>query len=624
MSTYPSSFYNVVDFGSKSWTANNSGSTAASDNTACIQGAVTYAQSHGGGIIILPDVGTDGTFGIFYVSGIVTIDASVSSASILIMGTGTTILKKIDGLDMFDINGSTSESDNLGVGFQDFAVIYDPSITNATGTAFNFNIATNGRLFRIYIENAPTAVTFENTGQCSMLQCTVAYTSAYSNTSTSLSSLQITGAQTWIDQCLFKYQGGTTVVQTAVTIGESSYTHLIDSQFSDFPAAGIVLDGALFKSGSPGTIKGPVFMGVRVSSPSYCVQTKPKVYDAAFIECHFQATDGTTPATGLFIDNAGSGINGDIDTIRFVSCNCKQYASYGLQINAGQNIQVTGGCYSGNGSASTGGGVGIAITGPATEVQIVGANCAGPTETNSFTQQYGISITGGQDIQLIGVICSGTGTSLTGNAGTGIYINGTTVSDVRITGAICNGSLFGNTAEQRYGIYVKGASGIVIDSSYFGGNTAWGIYLDAVVNGVTISNCDFYANADGGINIIPGGLTTSTKNIFVRDCNIVGASSYATAIQTTASTGYSNVQITNSAGYNDQKPHLATSVPSGTFSGSTHNYYGPVVFYYWGGTGDVTIDGVATTLTFGSFELNPVENASIASGGGGSFIMIGK
>jgi hypothetical protein len=73
---------------------------------------------------------------------------------------------------------------------------------------------------------------------------------------------------------------------------------------------------------------------------------------------------------------------------------------HGLLIASGANIRVIGGTYSNNGAV---GGAGIAITGPAADVQIIGANLR-PSYDNAPTsnvQQYALLITGNPNTVLV-------------------------------------------------------------------------------------------------------------------------------------------------------------------------------------------------------------------------------
>lgn len=107
----------------------------------------------------------------------------------------------------------------------------------------------------------------------------------------------------------------------------------------------------------------------------------------------------------------------------------------------------------------------------------------------------------------------------------------------------------------------------------------------------------------------------------------VTALPYAGSNFVTVSGTVTNLEITDCAGYNDQKALLAntTTAPSGSFSGLTYSYYGPTAFYLASTMSTtVTIDSQSTHLTAGGFTLAPGESAQIASGTIVHFLMVGK
>lgn len=624
--------YNALD---TAYAGGMSPSYGAALNQAALQAAVNAAISGGGGIVLIPSEDdlspqNHGPYHIQSTGGAGTAAVSIPSTAppILICGTGqgTKLLMESSG-DVFDITGANN------IAFQDLTIIYDQTNPNApfTGTAINYMGCENCYLFRVDFTNCQQAVVFtqNSSGTANtlayMLDCFVEYDSNYPKQT--CMGVQIAhAAETFISQCTFRASkiaaGNVESGQIGVSIGDSSYAHLLNLQIENF------YTGIQLGTGS-GTAKGSMFTNVRVATVAavagqgvpVCLSINPNVYDARFIGCHFQNPPLPPPSTGQnIVINPGISGNSSIDTVLFDSCTSKTSVDHGLQIVGGQNIQIIGGVYSGNTTA------GIAITGSAQEIQIIGVNCLGPSQGGygqgaTGAQKYGIYITSGSDIQIVGVDCSGTGNS---SDGTGIYINGTSVSEVRISNASCVGSVLGVNSQQQYGIYVNGASGVVIDSCYATGSSAYGIYL-SVVTDVTVTNCDLYGNTGGvGMYLTGGGVTQQSKNVFIRGCNITGYGAYTNAIQFAGV--LVNVQVTDCSGYNDQKPALAgpsVSPPSGTFSGLNYHYYGPVAFYYQGGSGIVTIDGNSTGLTSGGFTLSAGENASI-SNSTGNFLMVGK
>jgi parallel beta-helix repeat protein len=620
--------YNALD---TAYAGGMSPSYSAALNQAALQAAVNAAISGGGGIVLIPAEDDlipqhHGAYQIQSTGGTGTAAVVIPSTAppLLICGTGqgSTLLMENNG-DVFDITGANN------IAFQDLTIIYDQTNVSApfTGTAISYMACQNCDLFRVDFTNCQQAVSFtENTAGIAntiayMLDCFVLYDTDYPKQT--CTGVQIAhAAETFITQCTFRSKILTANVesgQVGVSIGDSSYAHLLNLQIENF------YTGIELGTGS-GTAKGSMFTNVRVATVAavagqgvpVCLSINPNVYDARFIGCHFQNPPSPPNPTGqnIVINPASSG-NSSIDSVIFDSCTSKTSVDYGLQIVGGQNIQILGGIYSGNTTA------GIAITGNAADVQIIGVNCLGPSEGET-AQLYGIYATAGSDIQIVASNCSGNGTSLNG---VGIYLNGgsvvTNIADVRITGSVCNALAAGvTTAEQQYGIYVAGASGVVIDSCYASNNTSYGLYL-GVVSNVTVSNCDLFGNSVIGL-YINGGTTIGkqAQNVFVRSCNITG---YSLANTISFNGNLTNVQVTDCAGYNDQG-HLLTSSPPSTspFSGVTYGYHGPVTFYVVGAPNAISINSNSTNLSLGTFTLGAGESASYGVGTPTHFLMIGN
>ena len=139
-----------------------------------------------------------------------------------------------------------------------------------------------------------------------------------------------------------------------------------------------------------------------------------------------------------------------------------------------------------------------------------------------------------------------------------------------------------------------------------------------------IESCDLYGNSTGGI-ILNGGVTHS-HNVYIRNCNISGYSSIASAITFIGT--LTNVAVTNCAGYNDLG-HVIASLVSAfpgvgvSFNGVYFGYYGPTALYVTG-SGNVSIDGNNTHLASGSFTLGIGESASIATSAPTNFLFVGR
>jgi parallel beta-helix repeat protein len=625
--------FNVLDYGMSS-------TASASYNTAALQAAIDAAQASSnpnGAIVLIPsfDDASPPNYGIYQIepsmSGpAITIPASssYSASPLLICGTGigTTLRMNYPGGDLFLVESSAF------VTFQDLTIEYViVDGIGGQGTAFNFSAAGSGKsegykLFRVNVLDCETAVNLGNlVAGTVILQCNISYSEIYpANPSQAVTGVSSSGAQMIIDQCVFSCaetdEMGFNTSSTAISIGGSADARVTNSQISGF-GYGILLEGQ-----SDQDVKNASFSGLVIDATVACIAVQDWTYDCDFMNCSCSPTPGASLPSyspiGILLQSSSGH---PIDTIRFTACSASGFPQYGAQVTAGQNIQINGGHYSGNGSA------GIAITAAVSEIQIEGANCIGPLyagSTDATLQQYGIYITAGTDIQLIGVHCSGNGTSTDSPNGIGINIDGA-ATDIRIAGAICNGPVLGSSSgiTQAYGISVNGATGVVIDGCSALGNAQYGIYLTAV-NDVTVSNCDlFYESAaasTGGIAL--NGSSPGSSNIFVRGCNISGFSGFSDAVNASTPGGLSKVEVTNCAGYNDLAVRLRFTSPGAgvMFNGVTYGYYGPTAFYI-NTTGIVSIDGYSTNLKSGSYVLHPGEYAEVASGSViSTFLMIGN
>jgi hypothetical protein len=605
--------------------------TAGITNALALQAAIDAAQASGnpnGAIVLIPSYSLDsmgdrqyGPYLIAFSTGTTAINIPDTGGAtpILICGTGEgTELLMLSGDDTMLFN---VESDS--VSFQDLTVHYDPS-TGGTGTAFNFSTASgsgpaNCNLFRVAIFNCQNPVCLSGTQHARLLECYIDYGSSLDLDMSA--AVRIVGGSddTVISQSILFWRPSMPAAQNyGIFIDGATNVKVSDTQVSGFGTC-------IQIQGSSGETTGVRVRNCDLFGVGSAAVINPSVSDISFMDCHFQA-DGTYNGMlpGIAIGMAG-GTNAGIDTVRLISCsltgNSGMVSSgsyYGLQIGVGQNIQILGGCYSGNCATA-----GISIVGGAAQVQIIGANCIGLEyegghDSTPLYQLYGILITNGSGIQIIGVNCSGNGQP--GFSGDGIHIDGTdgVVSDVRIIGAVCTGPVFGNTdIAQQTGIYVKNAQGVLVKDCTLSGSTAgsgYGLYLGDVTD-VTVKACDLYGNVKGL------RIDTGSTRVFVRDCNATGYSGYIDAISIASS--LSQVEVTNSAGYNDEHTVLTSTPPSGPFDGvSIDSYYGPTVFYVT--QRSVAIDGEPTDLSSGGFTLAPGETAELSGSSTPTFVMIGN
>jgi len=618
--------------------------TAGINNALALQATIDAAQASdnpNGAIVLIPSFSLDsssapqyGAYPIAFSTGTTAINIPNAGGAtpILICGTGEgaeLLMLSGDGTILFNV-----ESDS--VSFQDLTVRYDRS-TSGMGTAFSFSSASglgpaNCNLFRIAIFNCQNPVYLGGTQHSRLLECYIDYGDA-SLSFTMSAAVQIVGGceDTVISQSILFWSASTPIAPNyGVLIDGASNVKMSDTQVSGFGTC-IQIQGTSSKTTGV-RVTGCDFYGSKGHDShgpaSSCAVINPSVSDICLMSCHFEAEKhyaGTSP--GIAIGMYG-GTNSQIDTVRLISCGLTGGSgmtgsdSYGLQIGVGQNIQVLGGHYSGNGATA-----GIAIVGGATQVQIIGANCIGLEYEDKSTplyQLYGIFVTNGTRIQIVGVTCSGNGLpGDPGSPGYGIYVDGTdsTVSDVRIIGAVCTGPLGDTDIAQQTGIYVNDAQGVLVKDCNLSGSTGdsgsgsgCGIYL-VDVSDVTVKACDLNGNVTGL------GIDTGSTRVFVRDCNAAGYSGYMDAIS--IASALSKVEVTNCAGYNDEHTVLTSTPPVGTFSGVTvDGYYGPTVFYVT--QRSVTIDVEPTNLSSGGFTLAPGETAELSGASIPTFVMIGN
>ena len=83
-----------------------------------------------------------------------------------------------------------------------------------------------------------------------------------------------------------------------------------------------------------------------------------------------QSTEATYTGPGIEIALPSGGSNSQVDTVKLIGVTSQGWKGYGLQVSGGQNIQVIGGTYAGNGANHAG----IAITGTAKNVSMVGVD----------------------------------------------------------------------------------------------------------------------------------------------------------------------------------------------------------------------------------------------------------
>jgi hypothetical protein len=232
---------------------------------------------------------------------------------------------------------------------------------------------------------------------------------------------------------------GILVAPTAEAQNDTSYVHIDDCQIGTAAVAVLL---------QPVTSDGSALQDTRISNSSFS-----------------QGSGGTYSEGGIYIDTNG-GNNSLVDTVRIIGCTSSGWAGPGLQINAGQNIQVIGGRYSGNGSTSAG----IAITGSPVNISVVGSDLSA-SYLGGSSQQYAILVSGSPTMPVAFKDCFMLGYSspvgVTGSPANLQIVNCNGYNDqgVKFTPAVPTGAFY-NTTFGYYGpitFYVWGGSAVTVE-----------------------------------------------------------------------------------------------------------------------------------------------------------------
>jgi hypothetical protein len=155
MSTnYLAGIFHVGDHGT--WEAGSVSLAQQQANQTTLIDTIQAAQANGGGVVLIPSVGTDGSTGNFELAGqtgaeSIPIDTSSASNPIWIFGYGGVTLFKVDSYDLFVLaNQHAGRSTNPnGITFTDIQIQYATSTT--AGIAINGTNADNLMLRRFLL-----------------------------------------------------------------------------------------------------------------------------------------------------------------------------------------------------------------------------------------------------------------------------------------------------------------------------------------------------------------------------------------------------------------------------------------------------------------------------------------
>jgi hypothetical protein len=382
----------------------------AVNNWNALNTAVQVATTYGGGLILIPN-------GTYKINGTITISNNFTDAPIIITGTsgGTTLIQtgSVDTFVVKNLGGSSR-----GVRFQDLQIVYDTSGSLPSGVAVNVQGCENVSCEHMLFYNCPQAASFDSTSiSGGMNGCMVNYQVGSNNATMVL----FKGPEQYARDCVLQQavpgsQGAPTGC-TGITMSDSTdNAYVTNTQILNFDYGIQLLNGTIFANR-------PMLSNVACVSSTHAVWIYPdkQVFQAYFKDCIFSLTqNGNQTSAGVLIDANG----GNVSDILFENCMCYGWGGAGIKINTGRDIVINGGRFGSCalGVSSSGG---IAITGPATNVTIDGADCSG-TVSGLSQQPYGVSITG-KATNVYVHNCN-----LTGNA-TGALLVSNTVKTLEVT-----------------------------------------------------------------------------------------------------------------------------------------------------------------------------------------------
>jgi hypothetical protein len=382
--------YNTADFAV---------SAANSDNGPALSDAINAAIAAGGGLITIPPgvYKLESTIDIAYM-GVPGEDFGIIIAGV--SGTTELLMKKnYVANDVFSFYGFNS---GRGVRLKDLRITYDVPDTppDSLAAAVRAQHCQNLTCERVYFNNCPQAFTDDTSSlECGLFDCTITYNSFSANESTGVvpAMVYFNGTENYIDSCIISQQprddttdpGPTGCI--GVIVQPAGVFYITNTHISHFTQGIMVLGGpnpdALYCS------------NVLCESWSNSLVVKPtsapgeaKIYQVYCDDCFFAMTEGSTDpsATGVLIDTNG-GMNSNVSEIFLNNCMVANWAGPGVQINAGQNIVITGGRYGSNATNEPMSGA-IAITGTASNITISGADLTPTVPSYGGVQPFAISI----------------------------------------------------------------------------------------------------------------------------------------------------------------------------------------------------------------------------------------
>jgi hypothetical protein len=518
--------FNVLDY---EFAATNS----PGENQTALQNAIADCQSQGGGTVLIPTQDLDGNT-VYPIIGPIDVGEPLSGSaeSVIIEGTaqgpeGSPTLLVEGAGTLFSVD--TSSGHIGGITFRDFGIQYGTNPDTGSpysGTAIDVVAGENVRIERMVFFECAQAVWFENTLQCTIFDCRAENKSIVPSPAFVSIGNDETGAlavETYIAACTFladKLGGTGFIIQGAEHLRVMNVRIEGVSEGINIVPEGTVSDdqnSIKFYFGNvtvfPYNPDGP-------TGPAVTIQPvgSRNVSEIVFAECVFEPSEsGVSAGPGVYIDEGDDGAT--ISDVRFVSCKATRWTGPGIEIVSGTNIEILGGLYAANasGASPSGGSGGISITGPATNIRIIGAACIG-------TYPYIVNQGAPSDLpaQDVGIYILGAGVSnviidhcdLTGNSENGVVIaSSASVTSVFIRN--CNVSGYGSPPSPSAAIDVAGEAADVQITDCAGYNDHGAVLSTSAPTG-TFNNTTFsyygpiafYVTSTSPVSITIDGVVT--------------------------------------------------------------------------------------------------------------------
>jgi hypothetical protein len=226
--------------------------------------------------------------------------------------------------------------------------------------------------------------------QCGLNNCSINYLGGNPNNQT---SINLSGSNAFVNDCTVFQQPRAGMPDgphgcKGIVISSATAALITGSHVSNYDV-GITIDDSTSQVQISNVIS-ESWTSSLVIEPTHSGGT---IYQVFVDNCSFEVANknaAASTAAGIVISEVGSGST--VADVYLGNCVSLGWGLAGLQIAAGQNIQVNGGRFGANSNPSSSGS-GIAITGAATNIIVDGADCSGVAAGQPYTQAYGISVT---------------------------------------------------------------------------------------------------------------------------------------------------------------------------------------------------------------------------------------